>query len=511
MENPERYYRRSYNALNRLIQAYKNGYNKENTLDFRKQLIASATTNPALMEEERSRIMFTIIVALLGLNKESIERTGKFLEYKKNNYSMNIRNMPISPEAKAKLDSFDSERVLSTDFDEWLSIITKVDSDTTNVDHLRRVRNGLLHSNFYLNQDYPELTIVHIKTKSYYEAELLNDEFQMFVFEYFGNLAELGLTEKMNAYNLPVARIKTREELISALHVLSINSYTYDGLNSLASKTPELLLKESTDKEGIIDAETFEKKLKNSSNYQNMNVTVTRLDHLEIAHMFVYFEKNYGDNFYKLDAKTQASTIAAYLQYRINPKREVSNWLLHFWYLYATLYSDKFKIEFFSGDEFGKESCYPALLILKAYLIMYRLQHKDFTEIDYSKINFDVMDLKTEFKSSNVNNPNVTANYFKDSFLKEQAKGVITDYDEIWNKIVCEILRNSLAHGNVKSFVDTHTLEKYIELSDVDPKKGNVRTIVMSLSAFEKLLNSEAFLPKNCLKKDAEVKRALKP
>jgi len=511
MENPEKYYRRSYNAINRLIQVYKNGYNENNTFNFRRQLNYIMLTTPKLIKEERACIMFTAVVALLGLNKESMERTGKFLDYKKNHNSMNIRSMDLTPEARIKLASFDSERIISTDFDEWLSIITKVDSDTTNLDHLRRVRNGLLHSNFYLDLDYPDLNIAHIKTKSYYESEVLNDEFQMFVFEYFSNLGELGLTEKINAYNLPIVKITKREELIFVLQALTINNYSYDGLATLAIKTPELLLKESTNNEGIIDVELFNRKISESSNYKNMNITVTRLEHVDIAHMFIYFEKTYGDKFYELDANTQASIIAGYLQYRINPKREVSNWLLHFWYFYSTLYNGKFNKVFFSGDEFGNESCYSSLLVLKAYLIMYRLQHKDFSEIDYSKVDFDVMDLNVELKSSNLNNQSDMQNHFKESFDKEKSKGALSSDDEIWNKIVCEILRNSLAHGNIKTFNDTHTLKSSIEISDIDPKKGNVRTIIMTISAFENLLNSEAFSPKNCLKKDDELKRVLKP
>ena len=62
------------------------------------------------------------------------------------------------------IDNFDTSRVVSTDFDNWLSILTKIDADTTNFDHLRRVRNGLLHSNFYLEQDPSGLNITRIKT-----------------------------------------------------------------------------------------------------------------------------------------------------------------------------------------------------------------------------------------------------------------------------------------------------------------------------------------------------------
>lgn len=510
MENVEKYYRRSYNALNNLIKAYKDGYNESTTFNFRNQLKSSMDINPTVMKEERTCIMFTAIIALLGLNKESMEHTGKFLEYKKNNNSLNIRNMDISNEAKAKINLFDSSRAISTDFDEWLSIFTKIDSDITNLDHLRRVRNGLLHSNFYLDQDYPDLSIAHIKIKNYYEAEVLNDEFQMFVFEYFSNLGELGLTENINAFNMPIVKINSREDLLQVLFSLSISTYDYDGLTTLEKDTPELLLKESTSEEGIVDITSFNKRLNETHNYQNMSLKSAKLSHEEIVNTLVYLEKTYGDNFYKLDPKTQSNIITGYLQFIINPKREVSNWLLHFWYLYATIYNGKFNKNFFSGDEFGNASCYSSLLILKAYLIMYRLQHNDFLEIDYGKINFDVADLYVDLKSSNLNNLTESVNYFKESFIKEKAKGILNDDNEIWNKIVCDVLRNSLAHGNIKPFFDVYTSEMNIEISDIDTKKGKARTIVMPISKFEELLNSEAFFPKYCLKKDSGLKKELK-
>ncbi len=493
------------------MEVYRNGYDESKTREFQNHLRKCMLTNPKLMKEERASIMFTAVVALLGLNKESMERTNKFSDYKKNHHPMNIRSMSISPEARMKINEFDRDRVISTDFDEWLSITTKIDADTTNLDHLRRVRNGILHGNFYLDQDYPDVSFTHIKTKSYYESEVLNDEFQLFVFEYFSNLSELGLTEQINAYNMPIVKIKTREELIRVLYSLSISSYDYDNLTTLESDTPELLLKECTSESGIIDVTTFNRKLHETSNHQNLNVSVRRLDNLDIAHMFIYFEKEFGDNFYELDAHTQSSVIASYLQYRINPKREASNWLLHFWYLYSTLYNGKFNKVFFSGDEFGNESCYPTILILKAYLIMYRLQHPDFAEIDYSKVNFDITDFDVVLNWSNIKNPSDKQNYFKESFDKEKAKGLLTDDGDIWNKIVCEILRNSLAHGNIKSYRDTNTLKSMIELTDIDQKKGGVRTIKMPLSIFEQLLNSESFTPKYCMKKSEDLKRVLKP
>jgi hypothetical protein len=90
MDAYERYYRRSYNAINRLIEAYKNGYNKSNTLKFRQELINQYKNIPKIAESEFQNIMFTTMISLLGLNKEAIENTGKIIEYKKNNHEFNL-------------------------------------------------------------------------------------------------------------------------------------------------------------------------------------------------------------------------------------------------------------------------------------------------------------------------------------------------------------------------------------------------------------------------------------
>lgn len=508
MENTEKYYRRTYNAINKLINAYKNGYDERNTLEFRKDLMAQALTNQTIMQEEQVGILFTATVALLGLNKESMERTGKFTTYKANSFTTRLRDMHLPKKITDKIEQFDSQRVISTDFDNWLSILTKIDADKTNFDHLRRVRNGLLHSNFELEFDPVELNITHIKTKSYYEAEVLDTEFQMFVFEYFSNLEQLGLTENLITFDVSREKMNTREDLLKCLYFMTVKKYSYDNLKTLKSDTPELILKESTH-DFIVDTHEFDKKIKSSNNYDNFKVTDEKLDNNTIAHVFVYIEKNYGDKFFELDVDTQTGIIATYLQYKMNPKREISNWMMHFWYLYQNLYNGEFKKEFFNGDEFGKESCYPSLMILKAYLIMYRLQHQSFEEIDYSKVNFDINDIKVKLNSDNVKVPITSENYFKESFDKENASGILSE-SEIWNKIVCEILRNSLAHGNIKTYNDTYSLENLVELKDIDPKKGNVRIITMPLTMFDELLNSEAFLPKNCKTKEKDKTKTLK-
>ena len=60
MDAYERYYRRSYNAINRLIEVYKNGYIKEDTLKFIEELKSKYLSNPKVAQSEFNNIILKI-------------------------------------------------------------------------------------------------------------------------------------------------------------------------------------------------------------------------------------------------------------------------------------------------------------------------------------------------------------------------------------------------------------------------------------------------------------------
>ena len=83
MKNYDKYYRRAHTALRKLIEAYKDGYDIRKMNEFRTSLIREGINNPKVMREQQFSLLFTITTALLGLNKEGIEKTEKIREYKK--------------------------------------------------------------------------------------------------------------------------------------------------------------------------------------------------------------------------------------------------------------------------------------------------------------------------------------------------------------------------------------------------------------------------------------------
>lgn len=501
MENNEKYYRRSYNAINKLIEVYKDGYNKDRTLNFRQELRSKYYSNPMVIQSEFNSIMFTAVTCLLGLNKETIENTGKIIEYKRNVNELKFDMKKMNNNEVQRLQSFYNSKIISTDFDNWLSIKKNPNTDKNNIDYLKRVRNSLLHSNFYIDEDVISLPITKLKTKSYYEADLLNLQFQMFVLEYFANIDTLGLSEVLYTFDVLRKQITDINMLIYYLLSMKINKITYKNLKTVGIESPELALTESINKDCEVDVLKFNNKIINN-NIEDLKCESLSLKFVNATLLATYIDKKYGKDFYNLDYQTQGSILTTTLKYQLNPKTEISNWITHFWYLYSTINNPKFNVSFFDGDEFGTESCYSSLMILKSYLIMYRLQNNDFNEIDYTKINFNINDKEVMLYSENVDGSEVTENYFINSFNKELSKGLIDNEKVIWNKILCEIIRDSLAHGNVKPFISLINKEYMIEFKDVDVKKGTIRRIVLPLSKYEEFLNSEAFLPSNCYRNE---------
>jgi len=508
MDCYEKYYRRSYNALNRLIEGYKNGYDYNNMINFRNEWIKKGIDNNDVLKSEQCNLLITIMVALLGLNKEPIERTGKITKYNTNVFKTGIEKAPLTFEQQKKLDDFFSQKIISTDFDNWLSILVNPAPDKDNVDYIRRVRNSLLHSNFYVDDELG-INLIHLKTKSYYEAEIFNNEFQMFVFEYFSNLERLGLTESMYLFDINPDKINNTDELKNRLKTLKITSFAYKNLAEFDEETPELTLANLCNRKGEVDVVELVKQLGASNKFEDLGIDVFSLTPKAIPQLQKFIEGRYGEDFYKREGNDQKDVIASNLQFFLNPKREISNWLIHFWYFVNGLTSDGFTPEFFLGDEYGNGSCYPTLMILKSYLVIYRLQNQHFDEIDYSKVDFSFED--TFLWCEDENKTYNSIEYYKELVKKEYDKGIITDINDVWKKVICEVIRNGLAHGNVTVCFSNDYNSTVIEIKDTNQKNNTTKCLRMETKSFEKFLNSEAFNPKNCYsRKEDELTRTRK-
>jgi len=501
ISNEELYYRRSYRLLNKLIETYRTGFNKEKTYTMWKEEFESALNNYSLVKTARDSLMLTISIALMGLNKEKLEDAKKIENYDNDLVLLDVKEFKVNPDARKKLDEFESLKTKSSIFDKWLSLITSPETDKTSVDILKRVRNGLLHSNFKIDTTNQLFTFTNIKTKSYYESSILNDNFNQFILAYFSNHAEIGLPEQTITYIVNSAiKITDEASLREYLKRIIILNYkhknpTYNGHNTL-----DYIMHVTANKNILNINKVAEQLDKNNITIEDIIPTV-----LNEAGINSIIEQltNKNPYLYSLESDDIKSLAVTHLDYRLTPIKEISNILIHFFYVLMYLVNNNFDVntEFFQGDEYAKDAYKPALMILKSYLILYRLQNNNFDELDYDKIDFDFDGVDYFSSSKNLQDPTLKVDYIEESYNKIKDKEPELDDYQIIKRIYIEIIRNSLAHGNIFPKFDSLGIP-VIEFRDVF--KDKVRSLTMDVDKLETLLASSAFEPKYCYKKEEE-------
>lgn len=517
MTNEEKYYRRAYKLLDELSTAYKNGFDKKRTIKFWENKFLQFIQNPRLSSQQQDNLMLTIVISLIGLNKESIERKEKVEDFAKLSVLKDVRNFNLQNDSQLKLLEFEKSKTKSTIFDDWLSIIKNPDIDVTNYDIFRRVRNGLLHSNFDVDNDAFQTSYTHIKTKNYYEACLFNQNFYQYVINYFGNVPGIGLTDEdvfFDVIDIDITNIDILKKYLKRLTIIKVvNKIShYNGENTVYIRSLKILSKNKK----TINANKLQKMLKNGfgndinidsvENYYLADATIDTLIN-QIQHQY--------NNFFTLPKEVKTSIINSNISYLLNSKGEISNWLLHFYHLINSISNKDFDIncDAFIGDEYSNVSCASALSILKAYLVLYRVQNiknkndyncQKFDEINYNLLNFNFDDDDFCIWSENVDG-SLSIDYYQQSYMKQLNKNPNMTLEEIKKYVICDVIRNGLAHGNINCFLSDETGETIIEFKDINPKNNNeTRCLQMTLDKFNKFLDSEAFLPKYCYMSEFE-------
>lgn len=497
----ELYYRRSYNLLNKLIDTYKNGFDKQKTYCLWEEEYLKSKYNYALVKSARDSLMLTISIALMGLNKEKLEDSKKIENYENDLILLDVKDFNLKKEERDFLLNFEKIKIRNTPFDKWLSLINSPDSDKSSIDILKRVRNGLLHSNFNIDTSNPLFTTTHIKTKSYYESCILNDNFNQFILAYFSNHAEIGITEKTVTYTINRdIKITDDESLKRFLRNIIILYYkhknpTYNGNNTL-----DYIMHVTADK-NVINLDKIEQEIE-KHNIEIENIIPFSLKEQGIENIINNL-KSMNHNLYSLTSEQIKSLSITHIDYQLTPIKEISNLLLHYYYLILYLINNSFDINtpFFQGDEYARDAFMPSLMILKSYLILYRLQNNTFDEINYNDINFEFEDINYTTYSKNLNDPNDNTDYIEESYYKIHDNNPSLDDYTIFKKIYIEIIRNALAHGNIIPRISANCIST-IEFKD--EYKGKIRSIIIDTEKLEILLNSKAFEPKYCFNKEDE-------
>ena len=104
MTNEEKYYRRAYKLLDDLSIAYKNGFDRKKTMEFWKNEFLQFIQNPILSVQKMDSLMLTIIISLMGLNKESIERKEKVEGFEELPLFKDFRELNLDNASISKID-----------------------------------------------------------------------------------------------------------------------------------------------------------------------------------------------------------------------------------------------------------------------------------------------------------------------------------------------------------------------------------------------------------------------
>ncbi|MBO5529986.1 MAG: hypothetical protein J5970_01150 [Bacilli bacterium] len=508
-----KYYNRAYKLLEEIREIYSDGFNPERTYSFWEEKNRLYNENHLLFLERMNSLKLTTMIALFGLNKESIEKKEKYLDYDEFVLDLDFRKFEM-PNILSKNDfndgirRFETYRNQNTIFDNWLSIHVPVSSDNSNKDIFRRVRNGLLHSNFDLEMDSLGISYTHIKTKRYYESIILNQNFEQLVKGYFSNCGPLGLSENDIILDFRDRDINNKQELIQFLFdtdIYMINNTVdkYNGQNYLGNYFDYSKKR--------IDTEYLKRTIKRMKNdgINIKGITGYNLDEISIIKVEKQINRFYPD-FYSYDHDKKLLIIKGAILSVIDVKSEISNWLLHFDYIAQSITEYKFDVNdpYIKTEINAKETCEPALAILKAYLIMYRMQYvknnpsdtNKFEELRYDLVDFDLDDGDYQLTVENSNDS--TFNY--QTLVNRKLQGNPNmDMDEINKRIVCEIIRDGLAHGNIYPYYEIYKNEDAIMIKDINPRNPDeVKVLQMTLDKFNKFLDSEAFKPKYCLNRN---------
>ena len=260
----------------------------------------------------------------------------------------------------------------------------------------------------------------------------------------------------------------------------------------------------------------LEKIFKGNDNYtkeeQNLNE-----EQLSIIEKMI--EKYYGNDFYNLDEESQNIQLLGLVRYLVDSRATISEWICEYVDFYNVIMNTVCRlgnnyqtiIDAILNDNTGENNkrsafaCRTSLLLMKLYHILYRLQNSKYETVDYNNINFDLNTSDYKYERTDIDGSK-TFDFSIDKNNLKSKNSSLSD-KELENKAICEIIRNSLSHGNINiDFkVKNGELVEYVVFEDEYHRKN--RKLQLTLNKLEQFLNSEAFETKNCLFKEEEIEK----
>lgn len=516
------YYKRGMYLIDKLLNTYSNNptfYNKRKQLSLTE--LKRIMTNRELVGKDINSFNITALTSLFGINKENIENTNKHDDYDINYINKKIKDNRDLTIVKKVYHDYDKDRDITTKFDDWLSV---ENCDHPSISYMMNIRNGLLHSEYEILDKYGFLLRVQNSNYTHFKSSILLPGIIAFSRCYFGNNPYTGLQENTGAFEIDSKRqLKNKEELVKAIRTLRLHKINYENKSTSNKNTPDSLLYDyiidkSYNKNKNIDLDKTLKKICGKD--YNYSVNQVFLDEDQILMVLKMIDKYYGKEFYNLDQKSQFVQICNITKYLLDSRSTISDWICDYMEFFEFLqivdeairqtkkYDECMKpLMQDTTEELNLRSvfaCKTSLLIIKLYHILYRLQNKKYDEVNYNDINFDITG--DDYSYERIENATTIYDFSIDE-AKMRLKNPTLSDKEIKNKCICEIIRNSLAHGNIEikfKLIDDEIVE-YIEFEDNYHSK--IRKLEMTLNKLEQFLNSNAFSVENCIiKESAKVK-----
>jgi len=520
MNEDNLYYKRGIYIIDKLLRIFNNDSTfYKNRDEYLRVELNRLKTNDKIVCKDFNSFFITSLTALLGINKENIEQTNKHNDYNIHFFNEKNKNDLNLEILKEGFKEFTFDRKITTTYDDWLCV---ENCDYPTMNYLMNIRNGLMHSEYECLDTYGYMLSINNSNYTHFKSKVLLPGLINFSLFYFGNNSFTGLSEKFNIYSVENNKINNSQELIDQIKKITITEVKYESLKN-ANKTsiPEGKLYKLLAEEQVKKGKNFNlRELLNKTFNKNYiyETNEKKLDEFQKELVRKMIEKYYGPEFYKLNEQQQIIQLGGVTRYLMDSRSVISEWISDYMYFFKDIlliYNKTKKFPNFNIDDLnigpsGEDgirsvfACRTALLIIKLYHILYRIQNKKYEEIDYNKITFDLS--LNDYNYERIENNLVVANDFAIDKAKLLLKDNSLSNKELENKVICEIIRNSLSHGNIEinfKLINDEIVE-YIVFEDSYHSK--IRKLEITLDKLEEFLKSEAFETKNCLLKEEKSK-----
>lgn len=476
-------------------------------------------SNHALGIYDINNFLLCVSTTLMGLNKESMEKSSNFKNYKykikyrtfDDYYNENKRiwygdkKLTLQEELflkKMVKQSYDltfpdleDQRILTTDFDDWLCITGMNSLPSFDYNFIFNVRNAFMHSSYVpiYNKEHHNFYLVDVQNDNYTKFRgLINyTSFSEFIKFYFGNTIHFGLMDNVCFFEKHSQDgIHSKEELLKVLSELRYTKICLENKSlDQGSIYEKDLLRELHKNDGAI--------LMSKLDEMPLQKEIHTLSDEEITKVMLFVKKDLGDKFYELSDKEQTQVLYAYVKAMVDPKHFLNDAIFYFFGLIrgCVINPAQYEGEHTNSVDLAFSEI-PALLLIKSYMILYRLQSKYLEEIDFNLLS----DVDFTYEEDNLYKYDIY-NHFKDKLTK---KGIIVSDKEYQKRYFCEIIRDALAHGNISLDIASKGDDISYNLIFSDEYKGKKRKITISMEEYQKFLSSEAFDPKYCQAKDMD-------